>query len=82
LAPIPHRANFTCLQDFLDVYTTAQTALVTRQDLRDLAAAYLAQARANNITHVELFFDAQSHADRWVHALGSEECGYVNRGCY
>lgn len=71
----PARSNFTCLQDFLDAYNAAQAALVTRQDFHDLAAAYLAQARANNITHLELFFDAQSHADRWVEHLA----GYHTR---
>lgn len=32
--------------------------------MQDLASEYLETAAANNITHVEIFFDPQGHADR------------------
>ncbi|KAF6249416.1 adenosine deaminase [Scenedesmus sp. NREL 46B-D3] len=60
------RSKFTNLQSFLDAYHVSETVLLKRQDFKDLAAAYFEEAAANNITHVELFFDPQSHMARGV----------------
>jgi adenosine deaminase len=40
--------------------------LVTEQDFYDLAWAYLQRARADNVRHVEMFFDPQGHTSRGV----------------
>jgi adenosine deaminase len=40
--------------------------LQTRQDFFDLAFAYLTRMAAQNVTHVEVFFDPQGHTGRGV----------------
>ena len=58
--------QFGNLQDFLDVYYQGMSVLVTEQDFYDLAWAYLKRARADNVRHVEMFFDPQGHTARGV----------------
>lgn len=58
--------QFGNLQDFLDVYYQGMSVLVTEQDFYDLAWAYLQRARADNVRHVEMFFDPQGHTARGV----------------
>src|SRR3984957_11237994 len=58
--------QFGNLQDFLDVYYRGMSVLVTEQDFYDLAWAYLVRAQADNVRHVEMFFDPQSHTARGV----------------
>jgi adenosine deaminase len=58
--------RFGDLQDFLDIYYQGMSVLVTEQDFYDLAWAYLQRARADNIRHVEMFFDPQGHTSRGV----------------
>ncbi len=58
--------DFKDLQDFLDLYYQATQVLLTAQDFYDLAASYLARARAENIRHAEIFFDPQAHLRRGV----------------
>jgi adenine deaminase len=53
--------NFRNLQDFLDLYYQGMSVLVTEQDFYDLASAYLERAHADNVRHVEMFFDPQGH---------------------
>ncbi|PAL20317.1 adenosine deaminase [Sphingopyxis sp. GW247-27LB] len=57
---------FSNLQDFLDIYYQGMSVLVTEQDFHDLTAAYLARAHADNVRHVEIFFDPQGHTQRGV----------------
>jgi len=57
---------FSNLQDFLDIYYQGMSVLVTEQDFHDLTAAYLARAHADNVRHVEIFFDPQGHTRRGV----------------
>jgi adenosine deaminase len=72
--PLPYRTvaemraayEFGDLQSFLDVYYAACSVLVTRQDFRDLTLAYLAQANADGVRHVEPFFDPQTHTERGI----------------
>jgi adenosine deaminase len=52
---------FNNLQEFLDVYHAGTTVLKTEQDFYDMASAYLARARADNVLHAEIFFDTQTH---------------------
>jgi adenosine deaminase len=58
--------SFTRLQDFLDIYYQGMSVLVTEQDFHDLAWAYLTRARADNVRHVEMFFDPQGHTARGI----------------
>ncbi|MDC7785725.1 adenosine deaminase [Rhodoplanes sp. TEM] len=57
---------FGSLQDFLDVYYVGMSVLVTEQDFYDLAFAYLRRAHADNVVHVEMFFDPQGHTSRGI----------------
>src|SRR5882724_7520882 len=62
-----HQAyRFRNLQDFLDLYYQGMSVLVTEQDFYDLARAYLERARADNVRHVEMFFDPQGHTSRGI----------------
>ncbi|QCB53614.1 adenosine deaminase [Sphingopyxis sp. PAMC25046] len=77
---------FSNLQDFLDIYYQGMDVLHREQDFYDLTAAYLAQANADNVRHVEIFFDPQGHTERGVafetvitgitRALDDAEAGY------
>jgi adenosine deaminase len=57
---------FGSLQDFLDVYYAGMSVLVTSRDFFDLAFAYLTKMHAQNVRHVEIFFDPQGHTARGV----------------
>jgi adenosine deaminase len=58
--------RFTQLQDFLNLYYQGMSVLITEQDFFDLAWAYLKRARADNVHHVEMFFDPQAHTRRGI----------------
>ena len=58
--------DFSNLQDFLDLYYQGMGVLLKEQDFYDLTAAYLARAAADNVKHVEVFFDPQAHMERGV----------------
>ena len=58
--------QFTQLQDFLDIYYQGMSVLLTEQDFFDLAWSYLERAHADNVCHVEMFFDPQGHTRRGV----------------
>src|SRR6266481_1014887 len=58
--------HFRNLQDFLDIYYRGMSVLITEQDFYDLAFAYLERAHADNVRHVEMFFDPQGHTSRGV----------------
>jgi adenosine deaminase len=58
--------RFNSLQDFLNVYYLGMSVLITEQDFYDLAFAYLQRAQADNVRHVEMFFDPQGHTDRGI----------------
>jgi adenine deaminase len=58
--------QFTQLQDFLDIYYQGMSVLITEQDFFDLAWAYLERAQADNVRHVEMFFDPQGHTSRGI----------------
>ena len=57
---------FSNLQDFLDIYYQGMGVLQTEQDFYDLTAAYCARANADNVRHIEIFFDPQGHTARGV----------------
>lgn len=58
--------DFSNLQDFLDIYYQGMSVLRCEQDFYDLTWAYLERARADNVRHVEIFFDPQGHTERGV----------------
>jgi adenine deaminase len=58
--------QFNQLQDFLDIYYEGAAALVTEQDFYDLTWAYLEKVNAQNVVHVEIFFDPQTHTERGI----------------
>lgn len=58
--------SFGDLQSFLDLYYATCDVLRDRADFYALAMAYFARAHADNIIHVELFFDPQTHTARGI----------------
>src|ERR1700677_2814348 len=58
--------SFRDLSSFLALYYECMAVLRTAEDFADLAAAYLARARADGVTRVEMFFDPQVHLARGV----------------
>ena len=66
VAAVQNAYRFGSLQDFLDLYYLGMSVLRERQDFFDLAFAYLEKAAAQNVAHVEIFFDPQGHTQRGV----------------
>ncbi|MEO6914119.1 MAG: adenosine deaminase [Candidatus Baltobacteraceae bacterium] len=58
--------RFRDLRSFLNVYYAGMNVLRTERDYYDLTMAYLQRARAQGVTHAEIFFDPQAHTDRGV----------------
>lgn len=58
--------NFSNLQEFLDLYYQGANVLKTEQDFYDLTWAYLEKCHQQCITHVEPFFDPQTHTERGI----------------
>ncbi len=58
--------DFSNLQDFLDIYYQGMNVLRTEQDFYDLTWDYLERVAAQNVMHVEIFFDPQGHTERGV----------------
>lgn len=58
--------EFSELQDFLDIYYQGMGVLITERDFYDLTYAYLKRVAADNVVHVEIFFDPQGHTERGI----------------
>ncbi|ARU47512.1 adenosine deaminase [Sulfurospirillum diekertiae] len=58
--------NFTSLQSFLDIYYAGANVLINESDFFDLTWAYLLTCKAQNVVHVEIFFDPQTHTKRGI----------------
>ncbi len=58
--------KFNNLQEFLDIYYTGAQVLIYERDFYDLTWTYLCKVYSQNVVHVELFFDPQTHTDRGV----------------
>ena len=58
--------DFSDLQSFLDIYYAGAEVLRETQDFYDLTWAYLERAAADNVRHVEIFFDPQTHTERGI----------------
>ncbi|MCW2309526.1 adenosine deaminase [Rhodobium gokarnense] len=58
--------RFSNLQEFLDLYYQGMNVLREEEDFFDLTCAYLERVAADNVVHVEVFFDPQAHTGRGV----------------
>ena len=58
--------DFHDLPSFLAIYYEGMGVLLKEPDFYDLAYAYFAKARAQNVRYVEMFFDPQAHTARGV----------------
>lgn len=58
--------KFNNLQEFLDIYYTGAKVLIHEQDFFDLTWAYLTKVHSQNVVHVEVFFDPQTHTERGI----------------
>ncbi|HDZ13849.1 hypothetical protein LCGC14_1015020 [marine sediment metagenome] len=58
--------RFGNLQEFLDIYYEGAQVLIHEQDFYDLTWAYLIKVHSQNVVHVEIFFDPQTHTDRGI----------------
>ena len=68
--------QFHNLQEFLDIYYAGAQVLLHEQDFFDLTWAYLTKVHKQNVVHVEVFFDPQTHTDRGI------EFNVVIKGIY
>ena len=57
---------FHDLPSFLTLYYSGMEVLLKEPDFYDLAMAYLAKARSQNVVYAEIFFDPQAHTSRGV----------------
>ena len=58
--------QFSCLQDFLDIYYAGASVLLYERDFYDLTMAYFAHCAEENVVHTEIMFDPQTHTKRGV----------------
>jgi len=58
--------QFDNLQSFLDIYYEGAQVLLHEQDFYELTWTYLERVVKQNVCHVEIFFDPQTHTDRGV----------------
>lgn len=58
--------KFNNLQEFLDIYYEGAGVLIKEQDFYDLTWAYLTKVHEQNLVHVEIFFDPQTHTERGI----------------
>lgn len=63
---IRHAYDFSDLQSFLDIYYAGAQVLIEEQDFYDLTWGYLERAATDNVRHVEIFFDPQTHTARSI----------------
>ena len=57
---------FNNLQEFLDIYYAGADVLLHERDFYELTWAYLTKVHSQNVVHVEVFFDPQTHTERGV----------------
>lgn len=58
--------NFSCLQDFLNIYYQGANVLIYEKDFYDLTYSYLQKCAVQNVRHTEIMFDPQTHTDRGI----------------
>jgi len=57
---------FSDLQSFLDIYYAGTGVLLQVSDFFDLTWAYIQRVQKQNVRHIEIFFDPQTHTDRGI----------------
>ena len=58
--------RFDNLQSFLDIYYEGAGVLQNETDFYELTWEYLLKAKDENVRHVEIFFDPQTHTERGI----------------
>ncbi len=58
--------RFNNLQSFLDIYYEGAGVLQKENDFYELTWEYLLKAKDQNVRHVEIFFDPQTHTERGI----------------
>jgi adenosine deaminase len=58
--------QFNNLQEFLDIYYEGAGVLTYERDFYELTMAYLHKVHKEQVKHVELFFDPQTHTHRGI----------------
>ncbi len=58
--------RFNNLQSFLDIYYEGAGVLQNETDFYELTWEYLLKAKEQNVRHVEIFFDPQTHTERGI----------------
>lgn len=58
--------RFQDLQSFLDLYYAGASVLCEARDFSELTQAYLRRMAGENVRHVEIFFDPQTHTERGI----------------
>ena len=58
--------QFSCLQDFLDIYYAGASVLLYEKDFYDLTMAYFKHCAEENVVHTEVMFDPQTHTKRGI----------------
>lgn len=58
--------QFENLQQFLDLYYQACDVLLTQDDFYQMTMAFLTRVHPDNLVHLELFVDPQSHTHRGI----------------
>ena len=58
--------HFNNLQSFLDIYYEGAGVLQKENDFYELTWEYLLKAKDQNVRHVEIFFDPQTHTERGI----------------
>ena len=58
--------NFNNLESFLKIYYEGAKVLLKEQDFFELTWAYALKCKEDNIVHVEIFFDPQTHTKRGI----------------
>jgi len=58
--------EFSDLQSFLDIYYAGAGVLLQVSDFFDLTWAYIQRVQKQNVRHIEIFFDPQTHTDRGI----------------
>jgi len=66
IADLKNAYNFSNLQEFLDIYYEGCNVLLNEIDFYDITWAYLIKTQEQNILHVEIMFDPQTHTDRGI----------------
>ncbi len=66
VAEVREAYQFSNLQSFLDIYYQGAQVLIHERDFYDLTWAYMEKLHQQQVRHIEMFFDPQTHTDRGI----------------